>query len=71
MNTSQLQKEIITQLSSLPKEAMKEVLDFIQSVKLKKNSKSPSATHSDNLSKSETTHLESEFDNYKTQFPHE
>ncbi len=67
MSGTQLQKEIISQLGHLSKDAMKEVLDFVYLIKKKSRAESGNAS----LSHKETVHLEEEFKDYKRLFPHE
>jgi hypothetical protein len=72
MSTAQLQKEIINYLNTLPKEAVKEVLDFVQFLQTKTGSgKKNIHKQLSDVSESEIAHLENEFEDYKKLYPHE
>jgi hypothetical protein len=78
MNKMELKKRIAEETQELPDEVLKEVLDFIQFLKLKKltrkrkslfeQSVSRELSNLDNFS---LTHLEEEFADYKERYPHE
>lgn len=73
MNTAQLEKELLRYTKGLSKEALQEVIDFVQFLKLKKN-KSASDNLTEELSllnDSQTSHLEEEFADYKKLYPSE
>jgi len=73
MTTAQLEKALIKYSKGLPKEALEEILDFIQFIRqkrLKKGDDNLTAELSI-LSKSQAEHLEKEFEDYKKLYPNE
>jgi hypothetical protein len=73
MKLSKLESELIRCTKGLPKDVLREILDFAQFIRFKKMNKS-----TDNLTKelyllstSETEHLEEEFKDYKKLYPSE
>lgn len=77
MSTAKYEKLILTETKGLPEEALEEVLDFIQFLKQKVNKiksdnyeKKVSKTLT-RLNKSELSHVEEEFINYKKLYPRE
>lgn len=73
MTTVQLEKTLIEYTKGLPKEALLEILDFIQFVKHKRFKKTVDNLTADLsfLSSSQTDHLEEEFKDYKQLYPSE
>ncbi len=76
MKTLNFQKAIIDALKDLPQEKLKEVADFISSIRQKNFSKKPDSQNSiykyvSELSDNETKHLEEEFVDYKKLYPRE
>ncbi len=73
MSVSQIERQIIQNSKGLPEDILKEILDFIQFLKFKKtNHVADSIEHSlSKLDLSEMKHLEEEFIDYKTVYPHE
>ncbi|HET8865550.1 MAG TPA: hypothetical protein VFM80_07615 [Gracilimonas sp.] len=73
MTTSQLEKELIKYTKGLPKEALKEILEFAQFVRQKRIKKSADSISGElsSLSDSQTAHLEEEFNDYKKLYPSE
>lgn len=73
MTTTQLEKEILQQSKGLPKEVLKEVIDFIQFLRQKKMMASANDIYKErsNLNFLENDHLEEEFKNYKQIYPNE
>ena len=73
MTTKQLEEELIKNTKGLPKEALEEIIDFIQFVRHKKL-KEPQdniTAELSSLSASQTEHLEKEFKDYKALYPRE
>ena len=73
MTTTQLEQALIEYSKGLPKEALEEILDFIQFIRQKKM-KVPfeNLTYElKSLSQSESKHLEEEFKDYKDLYPNE
>jgi len=73
MNTTHLEKELLRYTKGLSKEALQEVIDFVQFLR-KKKSKKTSNNLTEELTKlgeSQTSHLEEEFANYKKLYPSE
>ncbi len=73
MTNKQLEKELLKNTKGLPKEALEEIIDFIQFVRqktLKDTNDNISAALS-SLSTSQTEHLEQEFKGYKKLYPRE
>ncbi|MDZ7720464.1 MAG: DUF2281 domain-containing protein [Balneolaceae bacterium] len=71
MSTTQLEKELIKNTKGLPEDAQQEIVDFAKFIRqktLKKTQNSVSIELS-KLSKSQATHLEEEFTDYKKLFP--
>lgn len=73
MNTTQIENQIIQNSKGLPADILQEILDFIQFLKFKKagvltDSVQTGLSELDSL---ESTHLEEEFIDYKTVYPHE
>lgn len=73
MTTQQLKKKLIKQIKELPKEELKEVIEFIEKIREKGSKKSQDNLTYDlsQLSTSQAAHLEEEFKNYKTLYPRE
>lgn len=73
MNTTQIENQIIQNSKGLPEDILQEILDFIQFLKFKKAGSLNDSiqTGLSALGSSETTHLEEEFIDYKTIYPHE
>lgn len=61
---------ILKEAKQLPEDLLKEVLDFVLFLKNKNKQAEPEKVLSA-LQHTELTHLESEFENYKEQYPHE
>jgi len=70
MTTRQLEKAVLEYSKGLPKEALKEILDFIQFIRQKK---SPDNVTSEltRLDSSQAIHLEEEFKDYRQLYPSE
>ena len=70
MTSGQLEKAVLEYTKGLPKEALKEILDFIQFIRQKK---SPDSLTSEltQLNSSQTQHLEEEFQDYRQLYPSE
>jgi hypothetical protein len=71
MSKTELQNEIVKTTEELPEALVKEILDFAEFL-LNKQSQIPAASLAADLTtmtKSEVSHLESEFENYKTLYP--
>jgi hypothetical protein len=73
-----VEKIILNETKGLPPQALNEILHFIQFIKEKKLKKPINSEFKNNLSlelslldKSELTHLEEEFKDYKEVYPHE
>lgn len=73
MSTAQLQKAIIEKSKGLSDEALEEVLDFITFLKTKGVQSENDSINSalSNLDKSELSHVEEEFYDYKKLYPSE
>jgi len=72
MTTSQIQKTLYNYTKGLPKDALQEVLDFVQFIRQRTLKYSGKATKKkSSLSSSQTLHLEEEFKNYKLLYPSE
>jgi hypothetical protein len=73
MATTQLEKELLQHTKGLPKDLLREVIDFIQFLRQKKMVEPTDdiAANRNEVSASQTTHLEEEFKNYKKIYPHE
>jgi len=72
MTTSQIEKTLCNYTKGLPKDALQEVLDFVQFIRqrtLKYSGKSPKKKSF--LNASQTLHMEEEFKNYKLLYPSE
>ena len=72
------EKVILEETKGLPFYKLNEILDFIRFVKMKSQKKTKKAPFNDNLNyelnlmnKSELSHLEDEFIDYKEIYPHE
>ena len=70
MTTAQLEKAVLEYTKGLPKETLKEILDFIRFIRLKKSPDNLSSELS-HLNSSQTRHLEEEFKDYKQLYPSE
>ena len=62
---------ILQESKQLPDDLLKEVLDFILFLKNKSQDSSSETRLLSSLQKSELTHLEDEFNNYKLLYPNE
>jgi hypothetical protein len=73
MNTTQLENELLKYTRGLSKEALREVIDFVQFLSQKRRRKtSDSLTENLSVMSSEqTSHLEEEFEDYKKRYPSE
>ncbi len=73
MNTTQLENELLKYTKGLSKEALREVIDFVQFLRQKRRHKtSDSLTENLSVMSSEqTSHLEEEFEDYKKRYPSE
>ena len=73
MNTTQLENELLRYTKGLSKEALREVIDFVQFLRQKRlKSSSNSLTQDLSIMSSEqTVHLEEEFKDYKKLYPSE
>ena len=71
MSKTELQKEIVKTTEELPEALVKEILDFAEFLLNKQSQISTENLSADliTMSKSEVSHLESEFENYKTLYP--
>jgi hypothetical protein len=71
MNTTQLENELLKCTRGLSKEALREVIDFVQFLRQKRRHKT-SDSLTENLSvmsSDQTSHLEEEFEDYKKLYP--
>jgi hypothetical protein len=73
MNATQIENQIIQNSKGLPADILQEILDFIQFLKFKKAVLPGDSVQTglSQLDASEITHLEEEFMDYKTIYPHE
>ena len=73
MASTELEKELLHYTKGLPKEALQEIIDFIQFIRFKKikNPANNLAAELSLLSTSQITHLEEEFKDYKQLHPRE
>ncbi len=74
MTATQLEKALHNYTKGLPKEALQEVLDFIQSLRQRSAKKSASEKPKKKyptLSDSQTLHVKEEFADYKRLYPSE
>jgi hypothetical protein len=73
MNAAQIEKLIVQNSKGLSAEILQEVLDFIEFLKFKKSSvvKDSVQTSLSAFNSSESMHLEEEFSDYKSIYPHE
>jgi hypothetical protein len=73
MNTAQLEKELLQYTKDLPKEAMREVIDFVRFLrqKLARQSSDYILEETSSLNSTQIAHLEEEFENYQKQYPRE
>ena len=62
---------ILEETKHLPDDLLKEVLDFILFLKTKNRQLASETQELSSLQQSELSHLESEFENYKTLYPNE
>lgn len=71
MSKTELQNEIVKTTEELPEALVKEILDFAEFLLNKQSQISTESLAADliTMSKSEVSHLESEFENYKTLYP--
>ena len=70
MKLSVLKKEIERQTEDLPEEILREILDFIQFLRIKKQTDNIDlSAELSQLNLSEQSHLEEEFKDYKTVYP--
>ena len=70
MLTNSIPDLILQETKQLPDDLLKEVLDFVLFLK-SKNKLSDHENALSALQQTELKHLESEFENYKEQYPHE
>lgn len=73
MTSKQLEEELLKNTKGLPKEALQEIIDFVQFIRQKKLEESPDDINAalSSLSASQTGHLEQEFQDYKDLYPSE
>ena len=73
MTATQLEKALLHYTKGLPKEALLEVFEFIQSIRKRSVKKiaSKKPKKYPTLSESQTLHVEEEFANYKRLYPSE
>lgn len=71
MTPAQLEKTLLQYTKGLSKEALLEILDFVQFVRQKEFKKSPDNIKSEltRLNESQTSHLEDEFEDYRKIYP--
>jgi hypothetical protein len=71
MTLAQLEKTLLEYTKGLPKEALQEILDFVQFIRQKnlKQSADSIQTELSALSKSQAIHLEKEFEDYRKLYP--
>ena len=70
MTTGQLEKAVLEYTKGLPKEALKEILDFIQFIRQKKSSDNLTSELT-RLNSLQIQHLEEEFQDYRQLYPSE
>lgn len=73
---TQIEQQIVEETKGLPRDALNEILDFIQFIKRKRQRKVSKKTTKNNLNlelsimnQKESLHLEEEFKNYKKIYP--
>ena len=73
MNTTQLENELLRYTKGLSKEALREVIDFVQFLRQKRLKSSSNSLTQDLsiMSAEQTSHLEEEFKDYKKLYPSE
>ena len=73
MNTTQLENELLQYTKGLSKEALREVIDFVQFLRQKRLKSSSNSLSQDfsTMSSEQTFHLEEEFKDYKKLYPSE
>lgn len=73
MAVTQLEKELLQQAKGLPKDVLREVIDFIQFLREKQKATSPDNITAERikLNTTQIEHLEEEFKNYKQIYPNE
>ena len=73
MNTTQLENELLRYTKGLSKEALREVIDFVQFLRQKRLKSSSNSLSQDFsiMSSEQTFHLEEEFKDYKKLYPSE
>lgn len=73
MNTTQLENELLRYTKGLSKEALREVIDFVQFLRQKRIKSSSNSLSQDLsiMSSEQTVHLEEEFKDYKKLYPSE
>ena len=72
MNTARIEKLIIHNTKGLPVEALLEILDFVQFISVRKKKSFNNLNYELSLlNKTEISHLEEEFQNYKELYPRE
>ena len=72
MTIKQLGKELIESAKGLSKETLKDVINYMRLMQIKESEPTDSLMADlHHLSKSETTHLEKEFEDYKKLYPSE
>ena len=70
MTGAQLEKTLLEYTKGLPKEAMQEILDFVQFIRQKHMKKKDSIkAELTRLGQSQTAHLEEEFKDYRKLYP--
>jgi hypothetical protein len=73
MNAAQLEKELLNHTRNLSKEALREVIDFVQFLRQKTARQSTDYINKQTsfLNQSQIVHLEEEFENYQKLYPRE
>ncbi len=73
MSTTQLENELLRYTKGLSKEALREVIDFVQFLRQKRLKSSSNSLSQDLsiMSSEQTVHLEEEFRDYKKLYPSE
>ncbi len=71
MNVTQIETQILQNTKGLPADALQEILDFVQFIRVLKlkSSLDDLSMELSILDKSEAKHLEEEFKNYKVLYP--
>jgi len=73
MTYNELEKELLRYTKGLPKDALQEILDFIQFIRKKRLKKSTADINAELsfLNSSQAEHVEKEFQDYKQRYPRE